>query len=280
MSKDGPDGERDMRTGSAYGILAVLLLGLLTSCITEGEFRQFQGEVRRDLTVHDQQIRELRQQMADVQGDRDKRGKQLADYLNDLAVMQREVSNLRGQMDSLSVKGVEELRRAQTQLRQDLEALKARVEQLSAAPAPQVPPQPAAPGPPSPPAIPPAERAEELYKAAMFRFEEGDFTKAREGFQGILTRHPDSNLADNAQFWVGECYFREGNFKQAILEYEKVISQFPKSGKVASALLKQGMAFEKLGDLESARYLYGKVTKEHPESEQARMAEHRLKNIP
>ncbi len=252
-------------------------MGLLTSCITEGDFRQFQGEVRRDLSVHDQQIRELRQKIGEVQGERDKRGKQFADYLNDLTVLQRDVSNLRGQVDSLSVKGVEDLRKAQTQLRQELEALKARVEQLAAAPQPQVSPQPGPPGPPTPP---PAERAEELYKAAMFRFEEGDFTKAREGFQGILIRHPDSSLAENAQFWVGECYFREGNFKQAILEYEKVISQFPKSGKVPSALLKQGMAFEKLGDLESARYLYTKVTKEHPESDQARMAEHRLKNIP
>lgn len=269
-----------MRTRSVWGMAGVVSLGLLASCITEGEFRQFQGEVRRDLSVHDQQIRELRQQMGDVQGDRDKRGKQFADYLNDLTVLQKEVSNLRGQVDSLAVKGVEDLRKAQIQLRQDLEALKARVEQLPAAPTPQVPSQPAPPGPPGPPTPPPAERAEELYKAAMFRFEEGDFIKAREGFQGILTRHPESTLADNAQFWVGECYFREGNFKQAILEYEKVISQFPKSGKVPSALLKQGMAFEKLGDLESARYLYSKVTKEHPDSEQARMAEHRLKNIP
>ncbi|MGQ9653404.1 MAG: tol-pal system protein YbgF [Thermodesulfobacteriota bacterium] len=270
-----------MRTRSLWAMAAVLLSGLLTSCITEGDFRQFQGEVRRDLSVHDQQIRELRQQMREVQEERDKRGKQFADYLNDLTVLQREVSNLRGQVDSLSVKGVEDLRKAQIQLRQELEALKARIEQLAVlSPPPQVSPQPVPPGPPGPPTPPPAERAEELYKAAMFRFEEGDFTKAREGFQGILTRHPESALADNAQFWVGECYFREGNFKQAILEYEKVISQFPRSGKVPSALLKQGMAFEKLGDLESARYLYSKVTKEHPDSEQARMAEHRLKNIP
>ncbi len=53
-----------------------------------------------------------------------------------------------------------------------------------------------------------------------------------------------------------------------------------RTGKVNYWTGEQGMAFEKLGDLESARYLYGKVTKEHPESEQARMAEHRLKNIP
>jgi len=269
-----------MKSRSLFSFLGVLSLGILASCVTEGDLRQFQGEVRRDLSLHDQQIRELRQQLADLQGDRDKRGRQFADYLNDLTVLQREVSNLRGQVDSLSVKGVEDLRKAQIQLRQEMEALKARLEQLPAPPSVTPPAQPTPPGMTIPPAPPPAERVEEVYKAAMFRFEEGDLTKAREGFQGILSRHPDSALADNAQFWLGECYFREGNFKQAILEYEKVISQFPKSAKVPSALLKQGMAFEKLGDLESARYLYSKVTKDHPDSEQARMAEHRLKNIP
>jgi TolA-binding protein len=59
-----------------------------------------------------------------------------------------------------------------------------------------------------------------------------------------------------------------------------VISQYPKSDKIAPATLKQGMAFEKLGDAESARYLYSKVVKDFPKSEQARMAEHRLRSIP
>jgi tol-pal system protein YbgF len=253
--------------------MAVLLVG----CVTEGDFQRLQGETRRDLAQQNQQIRDLSQRVGDLQGDRAKGSRQLADQSNDLTAMQREVSALRGQVDTLSQRGV-------GQMRQELDALRKAVEQMGGAVTPSGPAPGPGPGPgPVTPTAPPApspERAEDLYKTAMFRFEEGDNPKAREGFQTVLTRHPDSQLADNAQFWIGECYFREGNFKQAILEYEKVISQYPKSAKIPAALLKQGMAFEKLGDMESARYLYSKVTKDYPETDQARMADHRLKNIP
>jgi tol-pal system protein YbgF len=218
---------------------------------------------------HDQQIRDLRQRVAELQSDRAKGSKQIADQLNEVTVLQREISTLRGQMESNNQR-----------MSREIDALRRQVEGT----APPGPPGPGAavdprPGPAPAPQGPP-ERAEDLYKAAMFRFEEGDNVRAREGFTAVVARFPDSPMADNAQFWVGECYFREGNFKQAILEYEKVISQYPKSDKIAPATLKQGMAFEKLGDAESARYLYSKVVKDFPKSEQARMAEHRLRSIP
>jgi tol-pal system protein YbgF len=263
----------------------ILPAAFLAACATEGDFRSFQAEVRRELVQQDQQTRDLRQRVADLQGDRATGSRQLADQVNELIALQREVATLRGQMDSLSRKGgMEDVQRSQAQMRQELEGLRRAVEQMGgvvSAPGTGPVPSPGpAPGPGPTPAPQPPERAEELYKVAMFRFEGGDNAKAREGFVAVVTRHPDSELADNAQFWIGESYFREGNFKQSILEYEKVISQYPKSGKVPAALFKQGMAFEKLGDMESARYLYNKVAKDYPNSEQARMADHRLKSIP
>jgi len=264
-------------------ICGLVGLGALSlwGCATEGDFRAFQAEVRRELAQQDQVLRDLKRRFEDQQSERSRIAKQVADQGAEVSALQREVAALRGQLESLAQKGGpgEDLRKSQAQMRQELDALKRALEQLGATvPAATAPPM-APPPPPSPaPATP--EKAEDLYKVAMMRFEEGDIIKAREGFQAILSKFPQSNLADNAQFWIGECYFREGNFKQAILEYEKVISQYPKSPKVPAALFKQGMAFEKLGDLESARYLYSKVTKDYPDSEQARMAEMRLKNIP
>lgn len=272
-----------MRTLSAARYLGILLMLGATGCATEGDFRSFQAEVRRELAQQDQQIRDLRRRVEELQAERSRGSKQLADQMAEMGALQREVASLRGQLETMFQKGVggDELRRSQAQIRQELDMLRRAVEQLGGtvsglAPGtgPAVPPAP----PPSPPA--PTEKVEDMYKNAMVRFEEGDNAKAREGFHAVVSRFPESNLADNAQFWIGECYFREGNFKQAILEYEKVISQYPKSAKVPAALFKQGMAFEKLGDLESARYLYTKVSKEHPETDQAKMAELRLKNIP
>lgn len=272
-----------MRNLSAAGFLGVLLILLAAGCATEGDFRSFQAEVRRELAQQDQQMRDLRRRVEEIQAERSRGSKQLADQMAEMGALQREVASLRGQVESMTQRGVggEELRRSQAQIRQELDALRRAVEQLGGS-LTGIPPAAGPTAPAGPPAAPPlpAERAEDLYKNAMVRFEEGDNAKAREGFQVVVSRFPESNLADNAQFWIGECYFREGNFKQAILEYEKVISQYPKSGKVPAALFKQGMAFEKLGDLESARYLYTKVSKDHPETDQARMAEVRLKNIP
>jgi tol-pal system protein YbgF len=250
--------------------VGILCLGLLGACVSEGDFRTLQSDVRRDASQRDQQIRDLRQQVAEVQGDRDRRGRQLADQVNDLSLLQREIANLRGQVESVT--------RNHGQLRQDLDALRRRMEAPAAGPVVEPGPPSAPLAPPPPP--PPPEKAEDLYKTAMIRFEEGDYAKAREGFTTMVSRYPQAPQSDNAQFWTAECYFREGNFKQAILEYEKVISQYPKSTKIPASLFKQGMAFEKLGDLESARYLYSRVTKDYKGSEQAPMAEQRLKNIP
>lgn len=266
----------------SMAILVVTVWGalFLGGCATEGDFRAFQAEVRRELAHQDQILRDLRRKVEDSQAERSRLAKQVADQGAEMSALQRELAALRGQFESLTQRGgpAEDIRKSQAQMRQELEALKKAVEQLGGAVAAPVgtPTQPVQP-PPPPPQV---ERAEDLYKVAMMRFEEGDNLKARDGFQAVLSKFPQSDLADNAQFWIGECYFREGNFKQAILEYEKVISQYPKSPKVPAALFKQGMAFEKLGDLESARYLYSKVTKDYPETEQAKMAEMRLKNIP
>jgi tol-pal system protein YbgF len=262
------------------GVVSILTLGSLLACVQEGDFRALQGEVRRGFDHHQQQLQTLNEAVLDLQkrietyetdwtGNR----KQTADHLNDFAALQQEVASLRGQLDTWTrgEKGVQELLQAQTALREELDLLRRNVGKTG-------PPPKRASLPPA--TQEPEKRAEDFYKEGRFHFESGDYTRARKAFQTLLVRHPDSELADNAQFWIGECQFRAGNFKEAILEYEKVVSRFPESPKVPSALLKQGMAFEKLGDLESARYLYRKITKEHRESDQAQMAEHRLKRLP
>jgi len=117
------------------------------------------------------------------------------------------------------------------------------------------------------------------YKEAKFKFDEGDYEESRADFQNFLKAFPNSKLADNAQFWLAECYYREGIYEKAILEYEKVISYYPRGSKVPSALLKQAMSFQKLDDKESARFLYQKVIKEFPRASQAAKAKYELNRL-
>jgi len=120
---------------------------------------------------------------------------------------------------------------------------------------------------------------EKAYSAAYQIFKEGNYDKARTEFQNFLANYPDNEYSDNAQFWVGECYFFEKKYEAAILEYEKVTKNYPNGNKVPYALLKQGLSFLKLGDKTSAKLLLQEVIKNYPNTNQARIARSSLQEI-
>jgi len=122
----------------------------------------------------------------------------------------------------------------------------------------------------------PASSGEEHYDKALQLFRSGQYDAARDEFKSYLQKYPKSDLTDNAQFWLGECYYAEKSYGEAIAAYEKTIKEFPKSDKVSSAMLKQGMAFLALGDSTAGKILLKKVVKEYPNSSQAKIARSKL----
>jgi tol-pal system protein YbgF len=120
---------------------------------------------------------------------------------------------------------------------------------------------------------------ETMYSMSYQIFKEGNYDKARTEFRNFLAVYPDSEYSDNAQFWIGECYFFEKNYEKAILEYEKVTKNFPGGNKVPYALLKQGLSFLKLKDKTSAKLLLQQVIKDYPNTNQARIARSKLQEI-
>lgn len=123
---------------------------------------------------------------------------------------------------------------------------------------------------PAPPAknLPPRE----LYDAAKAAYDRGDLETARQGFKSFLEKYPDSDMADNARFWIGEIYFSEGWYQKAILEYQNVIDKYPKGNKVPGAYLKQGISFQKLGEDANARLVLQELITKFPDSNEARIA--------
>jgi len=117
------------------------------------------------------------------------------------------------------------------------------------------------------------------YAAAYQTFKNGNYAKAREAFQEFLAAYPSGEYADNAQYWIGECYFFERQFEKAILEYEKVTRKFPSSNKVPYALVKQALSFQNLGDKASAKLLLQQVIKDYPDTSQARVARSKLQEL-
>lgn len=120
---------------------------------------------------------------------------------------------------------------------------------------------------------------ESAYAAAYELFKDGKFDRARDAFQNFLKQYPDTEYSDNAQFWIGECYYFEKKYENAILEYEKVAKNYPDGDKVPYALLKQGIAFLNLGDKASAKLILQRVIKDYPNTNQARTAKATLLNI-
>lgn len=105
------------------------------------------------------------------------------------------------------------------------------------------------------------------YKAAIARFKE------------FLKKHPQSEYADNAQYWIGESHYALREFDQAILEFDVVRRRYPKGDKVPAALLKQGFAFAELGDKVDARLILQELVDRYPQSPEAGKAKQKLKSL-
>ena len=124
-----------------------------------------------------------------------------------------------------------------------------------------------------------ATGAGDLYKDAYETFQKGNLEGARAKFEAFLKQYPNTELSDNAQFWIGETYYLKKDYEKAILEYEKAIAKYPEGDKIPAALFKQALAFLELGDKTNARNLLKRVIERYPHSEQAEMAKKRLEGI-
>jgi tol-pal system protein YbgF len=119
----------------------------------------------------------------------------------------------------------------------------------------------------------------DLYKDAYETLHRGDFEGARRKFEAFLKQYPNTELSDNAQFWIGETYYLKKDFERAILEYEKAIVKYPEGDKIPAALFKQGLAFLELGDKTNARNLLKRVIEKYPQSDQSDLAKKKLETI-
>jgi tol-pal system protein YbgF len=94
-----------------------------------------------------------------------------------------------------------------------------------------------------------------------------------------MKEYSQDELADNAQFWIGETYYGEKDFEGAILAYEAVLKKYPKSEKAPGALLKQGFSFIEIGDKKTGKTILEKVVELYPESREAELAKKKIVEI-
>jgi tol-pal system protein YbgF len=119
----------------------------------------------------------------------------------------------------------------------------------------------------------------ELYDAAYRDFTRGNYQLAIAGFGDFLRYYPDSDLADNAQYWIGESRFALGELDAAVQDFLKVRDLYPDGNKVAGATLKIGYAFLRKGDSATARRYFETVIREYPDSDEAKFAQDKLATL-
>lgn len=121
---------------------------------------------------------------------------------------------------------------------------------------------------------------DDAYKKAYDLYNKGNIPQARDEFKRFLEAFPKSKYAENAHYWLGECYFSEKKYDEAILEFDEVIKKFPKGNKVPDALYRQGMAFLEMKDTMNAKLILKEVVKRYPKSDQATRARKKLQELP
>ena len=118
-----------------------------------------------------------------------------------------------------------------------------------------------------------------IYDKARQAYDNGELDQARQHFQRLIQKHPKSDNADNAQFWIGESYYREKWYERAILEYQTVIEKYPKGNKVPAAMLKQGLALLQIREKSSARLILQELVKKYPKASESKVAAKKLKEF-
>jgi tol-pal system protein YbgF len=125
----------------------------------------------------------------------------------------------------------------------------------------------------------PAPNADTLYSNGLRDITSGKYDLARSEFQDYLKYYGDTDLASNAQFYLGEIAYSQRQYAQAVAEYDKVLTNYPKSFKLAPARLKKGMALIELGQKSSGVKELREVVKRYPGTEEERRARARLKEL-
>ena len=125
----------------------------------------------------------------------------------------------------------------------------------------------------------PTADPQSLYNSAYNDYLRGKYDLALQGFEEYLKNFPGTELADNATYWIGECYYRQRRYRQAVDQFEGVLSRYPRSDKSASALLKKGYALIELGDRSQGTTQLRQVIRQYSTSDEANLARQRLREL-
>ncbi|OGD13411.1 MAG: tol-pal system protein YbgF [Candidatus Aminicenantes bacterium RBG_16_66_30] len=139
----------------------------------------------------------------------------------------------------------------------------------------KTPPKPA----PARPSTAPTMSPQEAYSVAYNDYLKGNYDLAVESFRLYRQQFPDSPLADNALYWIGECRFSQRKFLEAIDSFDELILAYPQGDKAAAAHLKKGLSFVELGRKPEALAALKILVAKYPLEEESRIAQDKIREL-
>jgi tol-pal system protein YbgF len=117
---------------------------------------------------------------------------------------------------------------------------------------------------------------DQLYNTAYLDFTRGKYDVAISEFRRYLEDYPQSDNADNAQYWIGECFYSLGRLDSAEAGFRRVMVAFPRGNKVPAAEYKLGLVYLAQNRKPEAKNQLRRVAKLYPGTNEARLAQDRL----
>ena len=93
---------------------------------------------------------------------------------------------------------------------------------------------------------------------------QGDYPQAEQAFRQFVQSYGQSDLAPNAQYWIGESLYQQGQFRDSIEVFLDAYSQYPNSQKAPDMLLKTGMALHQINERDAACATYEELLNKFP----------------
>ncbi|HJU38012.1 MAG TPA: tol-pal system protein YbgF, partial [Tahibacter sp.] len=134
-------------------------------------------------------------------------------------------------------------------------------------------------------AMPPDEGASEAggdqaaYDQAFDALKKGRYAESARGFQRFVDQYPDSSLAGNAYYWLGESYYATQNYEIALKSFQTLLQRYPDSQKAPDALLKVGYSQYELKQWDQAEATLNQVVETYPDTTVAHLAQGRLRAL-
>ncbi|NJD26268.1 MAG: tol-pal system protein YbgF [Betaproteobacteria bacterium] len=232
------------------------------------------GTAQAGMFDDDEARRQIKDLAAKTEARFDQQGKAQLDLASQLSRQAEEIARLRGQVETLGYE-LDTARKRQQDFYLDLDTRLRKIEGGGAAAA--VDPAAGGNSVPAPAASGDPARESREYEAALNQFKAGKYKDAAALFGAFVQKSPDSSLAPNAQFWLGNAWYAQRDCKRAIEAQSVVTTKYPDSAKAPDAWLAMATCQQEMGNPTGARRSLETLVAKYPQSPAAGEAQQRLK---